>query len=192
MSSKKAKAARRNQSSPSEKFPNFGLPLGFKIQGKETYAALGLLDLASTDETFVLNSEEGEFTPLNEKPVLYGTVESIRELLSAPRKDKALGVYIIRDKQKLVQTPEGVVLENETLPFAVGGKRLWRNPKLGSLLTEEDDELEALQEEREYYSQLFPGFGAVYKVEQIVTVAPISASHHKLFDTRLGGILKVS
>lgn len=193
MSSKKAKAARKNQvSQNTDKFKSFGLPLGFKIQGKETYAAFGLLGLAETEETFRLNSEEGIFTPLEERPILYGTVDTIQKLLNTPLMDKALGIYIIRDKHKLIETKDGVVLEDDVLPFAVGGKRLWRNPKLGSLLTEEDDELEALQEEKKYYEQMFPGFGAIYKIEQIVTIAPISSSHHKLFDTRLGGTVRVS
>ena len=189
MSSKKAKAARKAslQSVVVSEFDNFGVPVGFKIQGKPVFLAFGFFSEDRIAEVFRLNSEEHVFTVLDQKPPLLGSVDEVVAAGVTGTEYNfdglALGVFIIRDKSRLVEVDHHVFLDDEELlPFKVGGPRFWRSPKLGSLISEDDDVLVAREAEASFYYDLFPGFKSVYKIEQVVTVEPISDSQDLLID----------
>lgn len=192
MSSKKAKAARKIvQKLNASPYEDFGISTGVKIQGRNVNVALALYEAGAIEETYSANSVKFEFSPLTEKPNLYG---SLAEMTEAGFFDDdltrfeglSLGVILLADRSKIVNEGERMFLDAETLPFLVGDSRMWRNPKWGSIFS--DDEVSDAIRSDDFYSHVFPAFRNIYKIEQIVSLEPISDSQDSLIDTRIGGI----
>lgn len=199
MSSKKAKAARKNLTvNPLlEEYQNFGVPLqGVKHLGKTIYAAFGLYQSEKIEAAYEQNTVEYNFESLEEVPVLFGSVEELNTLIKNNSDEEAkglsLGIVLITDKTKLIIDEAGFIhLHSETFPFLVGDTRSWRNPKFGHIFDDEEAEAEAAHRKdiADTYKALFPMFDNVYKIEQIVDQAGMSNSLDRVVDKTLLAIL---
>jgi hypothetical protein len=190
MSSKKAKAARKNQTVTVTEYENFGIPLtGVKHIGKNIYVAFGLYDSEKIELSYVQNTEEYDFVSLEEIPVLIDNVKALHNLIDTnddkEAKGLSLGIVLITDKSKLITD------EAETFPFLVGAPRSWRNPKFGHLLDDDETEEEKTYRENiaKIYNDLFPMFDNVYKIEQIIDQAGMSNSLDRVLDKSLISLL---
>lgn len=196
MSSKKAKAARKvaKTSTPVSPYENFGIPTGIKIHGKNINIALALYEADGIAESYTINTTEG-FSAIHENPTLFGSLEEIVEAGlfetdSAKFEGLALGIVFLADRSKLVNTGDRIYLDAETLPFRVGSSRMWRNVKYGNIFFDgEAEEGEVQPRSDDIYKTLFPAFKEIYKIEQVVSLEPISDSQDALLDTRTGVIL---
>lgn len=170
----------------------YGIPLGFKHLGKPLGLAFAVYDAEPLQATFLKNSVDFDFEMIEEHPLLYPKWdENVKTVLSSYGKDKALGLVIISDGNKVISTETGDVLTGDTLPFKTGENRFWRNPKMGSLLAEDDDEPNVLarKEIADRYAVLFPNFGGVYMIEQVVDPAGISDSLDLLLHKQILGLI---
>lgn len=197
MSSKKAKAARKAQNVTRSEFDNFGVLLpGLKFLGRPIYVAFGLYTSDQISEAFIQNSEEYNFQALAELPVLIGNVEELKTLIAnnddREAKGLSLGVVLIVDKSKLVRDEAGFPhLQTETFPFLVGEPRAWRNAKYGHFFDDEEVEadIEFRADMKAAYSELFPQFDAVYKIEQIIDTSGMSNSLDRIVDRAVLSLL---
>lgn len=162
----------------------YGSPLGFKHLGKPLTVAFGVFKTENIEPVWEQNSVEFEFTLLEEKPELFlwNDVTATR-LKTFAQPGYSLGVFIISHPEFVVAGDGGeFVLSGELLPFKVGESRTWRNPKFGFLLEDSEEDLIVMRETAKFYGEVFPGFDAVYKVEQVIDPAGISDSISGLVD----------
>lgn len=150
----------RNKSTAIVK-PRIGVPLNIKHLGKPLYVVGTILDTVEVLEAWKQNTEEGIFTALPETLEVFPIDD-----IPAGEKGKSLGLIIFT-------TPELVGEENnnvtgEFLPFLVGEAVGWRNPKIGHLIQEEDSVLESLKTAATFYSDKFPGYDNIFRVEEVI------------------------
>lgn len=160
--------------------PTVGISLGFKHLAKPISLAFAVYDTDVIEPVFKQNSEEFQFESLPPSPELVLTWDSlVKDQLNNIGVGKSLGLVYITAPNALETTETGgLFIPGETLPFKLGENRFWRNPKMGTLLAEDDDEPNVLarKELKEQFDVLFPNFDGIYTIEQVVDPAGISDS----------------
>lgn len=159
-----------------------GNPTGFKQLGKPLTVLYASYPTDHIRDVYVANSEDGDFTSLDEYPVM---VEDVK--LLTPETGYSLGVVIVSDPTKLVSTENGWVFTTgtETLPFKVGETLGWRSAKIGHLLEEDEQVIVETKNSGSFYSERFPGWDGFYKIEQVFDITGWSDSLNILLDKKV-------
>lgn len=141
--------------------PEAGKPLHLKHLGKPLYVLATVLSSAEAEDIWTQNSEEGKFVPLPET-LTYYELDSI----PAAKPGESLGL-IVFTSPNIINTEKNEVT-GEFLSFLVGKPQPWRNPKLGHLLEEDEDVVEALENSASFYTNAFPGYEKIYRIEEVI------------------------
>ncbi len=161
-----------------------GEPLGIKQLGNLLTVTYAIYDTEAIKEAWLLNSEEGEFTEAPGSPVLYSTYKEV----PPPSKGQSLGLVVISKPEKLIKEADGYHLKDETLPFLAGGERGWRNPRYGHVLEQDPENVAKSELAAEKYTEIFPGWDSIYKIEQVIDPMGWSDSLDALIDARIQAI----
>lgn len=156
-------------------FPEFGLPLSLKFLGKPIKVAFTILETAHTSSVFQSNSEDFEFTTLEDDLQLFDSVDDVKTFAG---EGKSLGIVFVVDDTAVRYEDAEYFITGEFFPFEEGSHRFWRNPRLGMALTMAAAEDFVFDEGRRI-GDLLPNFEEIYFIEQIIDPAGFSDSLHE-------------